>query len=780
MKFLTASPFRVFFAVVLVLTAFSFGYIPGESRFVSLDGDHGIFGNPAGVSSIDTKGALLDYQLDDGISDFRIGANLDHLAAGFHYQWMDQDYNEARWNVVHSFSLFGRNLFWGSRLEALRSSEFRGTEWSWDPGFLLRPFTFLSLGAATKNLVYWGPQNQDRMYSFGGTLRLGSIFSTSYDIDFNQNFDTNTQRLLLEFNLYGTRLGFKMPLFGNDDEYTLSLTTSIGSYSDVGITFFDDYLPKHWAWSYHSSRNPNASTFAKIIRIPLGAEIAEVEDDFSFFSKRNIGILKVRNLFEHLYRDLAAGMLILDFSGYKGNLGVSSEINVCINKYKARGGKVIAYTDDIRPAIMVAASSADRIVAEPSSHLNWRGLGGSSIFYKGLFDKLGVKVEFLRHGQYKSAVEPYTMDSMSVEAREDRENLYKNMWKWIRLYSANHVKMHYNGDLEQAYHVLDSVANNPIVTATGAKSVGIIDTVLYMDQVPAYGLETFFGLKVDYARYVTWNPMDKKIFDENWRPRATIALLNIDGSIDSRMEKSVLESLRHFPESGAKALIVRISSPGGSAIASDKIWAALRHISNLGIPVVASIGSVGASGGYYIACGADKIFAEPFSLVGSIGIYGGKVDVSGLMAKVGLRSEVVKTHEHADAESFMRPFSDVEKKALQEYMDDFYNRFTGVVAKATGIPQTVVDSAYGGGRVMVGYDAQKIGLVHQLGNLDDAIAEAKYRAGINSRTDVRLVQINTDNGFVIPSLSAKSFVDYLGEWGKIQLWAVEPSLWGLE
>ncbi|MCQ2456162.1 MAG: S49 family peptidase, partial [Clostridia bacterium] len=146
-------------------------------------------------------------------------------------------------------------------------------------------------------------------------------------------------------------------------------------------------------------------------------------------------------------------------------------------------------------------------------------------------------------------------------------------------------------------------------------------------------------------------------------------MLNIDGSIDGRMERSVLESLRRLPATGARALVVRISSPGGSAIASDKIWAALRHVSEMGTPVVASIGSMGASGGYYIACGADYIISEPMAIVGSIGIYGGKVDASGLLSKIGIRSETVKSHDYADAETFARPWTDEEKAALQEYMD---------------------------------------------------------------------------------------------------------------
>ena len=125
-----------------------------------------------------------------------------------------------------------------------------------------------------------------------------------------------------------------------------------------------------------------------------------------FFSPSSIGLMKVRNLFEHLLRDPAAGLVALDFSGYKGNIAISEEINRYVRKLKARGGLVIAYMDDVRPSDLLAASSVDRIVVEPSAHFTWLGLGGGITFYKGFLDKLGVKVEFLRHGAYKSAVEP--------------------------------------------------------------------------------------------------------------------------------------------------------------------------------------------------------------------------------------------------------------------------------------------------------------------------------------------------------------------------------------
>ena len=749
------------------LSAISYAYLPGESRFVSLDGAHGIFGNPAGLSSLDSKGVLASYNYDDGITEFRVGGNLDRIGAGFEYRFDGKGMDESRWNLTHGFPLFDRSVFWGNRITALRSADFKGTEWTYSPGILIRPFRAISLGYSCDNLLYLGPHSMKRIHNAGATIRLGDFFSASYDVE-----DWKEHRLLFELGLYGMRFGFKMPIHGDDDEYTLTLSSSFGGFLDASLRVYDDFLPKGGSIGYHAARNPRASRSAQIVRVPLNMTVGEVEKNYPFVPASSIGLMKVRNLFEHLLRDPSAGLVVLDFSGYQGNLAISEEINRYVQKLKKRGGMVIAYMDDVRPAVLLAASSVDRIVVEPSAHCTWLGLGGGFTFYKGLLDKLGVKVEFLRHGAYKSAVEPYTADSMSVNARTNIESLYKDIWEIVRMHVAPRMKGLPSTNVDK----LDSLAQKPVITAIGAKKAGLVDTLLYIDQVPSYALKTFFDIDAPYAGFRTWNPSNTKIFDESWSHRTKVALLNINGSIDSKMETSVMESLHRLPGMGVKALLLRISSPGGDAIASDKIWGALKNLKKFDIPIVASIGSSGTSGAYYIACGADKIIAEPFSIVGSIGIYGGKIDVSGLMQKIGLRNEPVKTNDYADARSFARPWTDTEKAALQEYMDDFYDRFTGVVSQATGIPKVVVDTAYGGGRVMVGWKAKEAGLVQGLGGLDVALEEVRKLAKISKSTEIELMQLNTESSFVVPLADAKAFSDLLRNIERTQFWAIEPML----
>ena len=760
---------RKFIIPLFAFTTSVFAYLPGESGFVSLDGGHGVFGNPAGLSALDSKGALLTYQYDDGITELRVGGNLDRFGAGFEYRFDGKGMDESRWNLTHGFPLFDRSVFWGGRVTAFRSADFKGTEWTYSPGILIRPFTMLSLGYSCENLLYVGPSSMERIHNAGATIRMGDFLNVSYDVE-----NWKEHRLLLELSLYGYRFGFKVPLYGDDDEYTLTLSTSFGGHVDASLKIFDDFLPKGGSIGFHAARNPRSSHVGQIVRVPLNMDVTEVEKKFLFFEPTSIGLMKVRNLFEHLLRDPSAGLVVLDFSGYKGNMAISEEINRYVKKIKARGGLVIAYMDDVRPSDLMAAANVDRIVVEPSAHFTWLGIGGGIVFYKGLLDKLGVKVEFLRHGAYKSAVEPYMEDSLSVNARSNMESLYKDIWEILRMRVAERMK---TGSATENLKMLDSLAQKPVITAIGAKKAGLVDTLLYIDQVPAYALKTFFDMDAPpHVGFRTWSPSNMKIFDESWKHRAKVALLNINGTIDSRMGEVVLDNLRRLPGMGVKALLVRISSPGGDAIASDKIWGALKNLKRFDIPIVASVGNVGASGAYYIACGADKIVAEPFAIVGSIGIYGGKIDASGLMQKIGLKTESVKTNDYADARSFTRPWTDTEKAALQEYMDDFYDRFTGVVSQATGIDQAVVDSAYGGGRVMVGWKAKEAGLVQSLGGFDDALDEVRELAGIPKSTDIELMQLNTDESFVESFVNAKSMGDFIRDIERTQFWAIEPAL----
>lgn len=758
----------------LLLAASAFAYLPGEWNFPSVPHSNGLFGNPAGISAFDSRGAILNFGKDkDGVYAVSTGINGDYFGATFDYRSDYEGFDESRWNVIGSVPLLDRFAFLGISTGAFRSADFDGTDFSMTPGIVVRPFRWLSLGFDSRHALQFGPEKQRRVQTYGATLRLLDGLSVSYA---GENRDTH--RLLAQAELGILNVGVQIPLHGND-EYRVYLSHGFGSSFAGTLSIDDDFKPRHVSVGYHSAVSASPGVFPRIVRVPLSTPVQETEPGFSLFGAGAISLETLREHFDLLLADKSAELIVFDFTGYKAGTAVSQEISRGMEKLNRHGRATVAYLDEIRPTVLLAASNASKIVLEPSARVNYRGVGGEVLYYKGLFDWLGVKVELLRHGAYKSAVEPYTADSMSAEARSNYESLYKEWWKAL---TENVRRRSPNAG------VLDSLFENPSLLASDAQRFGLVDTLLYLDEVVPYALKALYDVDAPYAVPTDFSPKaNRKIFDEDWSPRTKIALLNIEGTIvdgfggydpiggsHSTGSAEVLDALgRLMRSSEYAALIVRINSPGGSALASDEIWHRLRTLSKARMPVVASIGDMGASGGYYIACGANEIVAENSSIVGSIGIFGGKVSARGLLEKLKLRVEPVKTHEHADAEGIGRGFSEQEKAALQNYLDSFYDRFLGVVGEATGLSKDSLDNSLAGGRVFTGSQGVRNGLIQRIGGLDVAIAEAKRLAGIPERRTVVLESVPSGNSSISRSFSDNlRLMDWLHSIEKTQVWTL--------
>lgn len=749
---------KSFVSILLFLFVCSaVAYLPGESSYPSLSFDKGAFGNPASAEAFGSSGAFLDVGVEKGERLFRLGGNFGNFAAGFHYLTDNETIDETYWNLSHGFSLFENTLFLGNRVSAFRSRDFKGTEWLYSPGVIFRPFSFLSLGYTSKNLGYLGEINPGRVQEWGATLRYKN-FSLSLGAE---NLDVF--RLLYTMDFWGFLAGLEMPLVGGGP-YRLTLSHSLGSNFNTSLQFSSsDYLPHRFRFAYHSAKDLSASNVG-IIRVPLNSEIKEMSNQgIPFLFPPSLDIHVVRNHIEHLLMIPGKTIVILDFSGYAGGFAISKEIQRGVQKLQQAGKFVIAFLDDVRPSTWVAAASANYIVAEPSARVSFKGFGGSSLYYKGLLDKLGVKVEFLRHGKYKSAVETYMADSMSQEAKENLKTLYTQRWDLFKKEKPA---------LEKE---MEAFAESPQITANAAYEKGLIDSVLYLENVPEFAVKKIFGIEAPFASALTMSPKEKTILEDNWGHRPRFALLTIEGTITEKSVRHIQKELRQVYGGTYRGLILRINSPGGSAKASDELYATLRDLSKRGVPVVASIGDYGASGGFYIACGADKIIAENFSLVGSIGIYGGKIDASNLLSKLGVKTETVKTHEHADAETFTRPFDKAEQEALQNFMDDFYNRFLNVVSKATAKSKEEIDKNFGEGRVFLGKEAKENGLIYELGGLDKAIEIAKELSGVSQKSTVELVSILNEKAFV--TKSPKIYLaEILAEYDLFKVWALDLNI----
>jgi signal peptide peptidase SppA len=784
------------FIIIFLLAAPLLAAVSGESRYASLSQNGGMQGNPAGLSAYGSHGWILsyekiqEYQLDNNNFLFGFWGN-DY---GISFDWTNgkNGYDKSQWSFVDNECNISRSLFFGNRFSLTRISNEQGTAFSWSPGFILRPFYFASLGFWSEQALQYGFY-QNRVQNAGLSIRPYKGITASWSAEtknyeqLKKFFSKTKQNLLLELETSAITLGLEFPIIdpNSTGEFRFSLSAAVGSNYNGSVAFaannFSDNMNfRKLNFIGHSALNKKSLGRVNIIRVPL-ENINEKSKGWSLFGGEQSDLETLRNTFVLLEKSNAKS-IIFDFSNYSGSLSISQEIRRGIYSLKAKGKKIVAYTNDYRPAVIFAASAADKVILQPSSFVDFKGLASDVLYYKGFLDWAGIKIEMVRHGNYKSATEPYTLDSMSNEARENLQGILDGLWSVVRdtvAYARNLLP-----------EFLDSIAANPKATAISAKNNGLADTTLYLEAVPKYISKTLLGVEDENAYFTDWYLSKDKILVNSWQPRAKIAVLNIDGMLvggygsnDPLFGKSVagvadlIDVLNEIGYSGEyEALILRINSPGGSAIASDELWHSLKSLKETGIPIIASIGDMAASGAYYAACAADKIVAEAGSVVGSIGIYGGKADLSGLLTKLKIKNETVKTHERANARSVYTGLTEKDSIALQEYMDDFYSRFIDVVASGRNISKEQAD-LLGGGRVFIGMDAIGNGLIDEIGGFEKAIEVAKEKAGIRKSTRIDIEHINNYGYSFADRISGvakgqNQIYPWLSSLEKTQVWAI--------
>ncbi|MGF1550399.1 MAG: signal peptide peptidase SppA [Sphingomonadaceae bacterium] len=402
-----------------------------------------------------------------------------------------------------------------------------------------------------------------------------------------------------------------------------------------------------------------------------------------------------------------------------------------------RSGKpVIAYASGYSDGGYRLAAHASEIWVHPMGGVLIAGPGRSQLYYKGLLDKLGVTANVYQAGIYKSAVEPYTRSGMSPEAREASEDLAGALWRdyladvraarpkaQVAAYARNPVEAleAADGDLAKAalaHGLVDRVGDR---TAFGRR-IAQFAGAEYED-VPG-SFET-----VAYDDWVAAEPIDE---DRGRIGVVTIAGTIVDGpaALGTAGSSTIVEALeRGLAEHDIEALVVRIDSPGGSALASEHIRRAIIAAKRREIPVIVSMGSVAASGGYWVATAGDHIFAEPSTITGSIGVFGVLPSFEGTLAKIGLNADGVRTTPLSGEPDFLQGISPTADRMIELGTQSTYRRFLALVASSRGIaPARVAEIAEG--RVWDGGTARQLGLVDSFGGFDDALAEAARRAGI--------------------------------------------------
>jgi protease-4 len=415
--------------------------------------------------------------------------------------------------------------------------------------------------------------------------------------------------------------------------------------------------------------------------------------------------------------------------------GTTEEIRNALIEFKEKSGKfIISYADYILlQQAYYLSTAADKIFMSPSSTLDFKGLSGEIMFFKKALEKLGVEVQVTRHGKFKGAVEPYILDELSRENRDQINAYVGSIW--------DHVIMKISESRGIPESELNRMADELAgYVATGALENKLIDGLMFYDTL-IDTLKTLSGLTgddkinlVSMSKY-TRVPNPEKVLSV----RNRIAVIYASGTIVMGKGSDYNIGGNHYAEvirkerldSSVKAIVLRVNSPGGNAIASDIMWREVELASKVK-PVVVSMGNVAASGGYYISAPAARIYADPTTISGSIGVFGLIPNAEKLMEqKLGISTETVNTNKYSDFPSLVRPMAVYEKEVMTISIERVYSDFISKVASGRKMSETSVDSI-GQGRVWSGVNSIKIGLVDEIGGLKDAIRGAAELAGVDT------------------------------------------------
>lgn len=422
--------------------------------------------------------------------------------------------------------------------------------------------------------------------------------------------------------------------------------------------------------------------------------------------------------------------------------GRASELRESISRFRSFGKKAVGFLEETGNLEYYMATACDEIILPPSQSLNLIGLMSEVLYFKGILDKLDIKPELIHAGKYKSAVEPYTRDSMSPEHREAVDAILDDIFQEL----LESISRSRELAPEKVKSLIDSAPHLP----EEARAAGLVDKVIYADQVDEH-IEKIMGepiRRINSEQYYRLRRSRLRALSA-FRRVPVLALIYASGVIEQSEERDFQErgdsitpermadSLRAVRENPyIKAAVLRVDSPGGSAVASDLIW---RELNLLGKakPLIVSMGDVAASGGYYIAMPGEKIIAQPCTLTGSIGVIAGKMNLRGLYNKFGLKKEQVKRGEHADLYSDYTDLSGSKGEKMTKEIEHFYEKFVQKAADARKMDWAELDSR-AQGRVWTGKQALNLGLIDGFGGIRSAIDLAKQSVGLRPEDRARL------------------------------------------
>ena len=493
--------------------------------------------------------------------------------------------------------------------------------------------------------------------------------------------------------------------------------------------------------------------------------------DFGLFEgNKTVGLNDILDCIRKAKTDNNIKGIYLNPIDIQAGMASVEEIRLALKDFKTSGKFIYAYGDSYSQKAYYLVTIADSVILNPQGSVDFRGLGGERTFYKKGLEKLGVEMQIVRHGKFKSAVEPFLLDKMSPENRLQTETYLKSIWNEMLLDISASRKM----GLDELNDIADMVATYR--KADFAKQKNLVDRLKYKDQV-IDDLKKLTGTSerkdvnaVDIYKYIKVPEMHV----QKGLARNKIAVIYASGDIDGgsmsddgikseELSRTIREARR---DSSIKAIVLRINSPGGSAYGSEVIWREVQLAAKTK-PVIASMGDVAASGGYYIACAANTIMADRTTITGSIGIFGMIPNMQNLLTnKLGITEDVVTTNEHSDMISVTRPMTTFERNLMQQTIEEGYDTFISRVADGRKMEKSAVD-AIGQGRVWAAPNAKDIKLIDSYGSLTDAIELAKKMTKLDNFRIVNLPKLKDPFEEILKGFSSSAkaglMKDELGE-----------------
>ncbi|HMC97517.1 MAG TPA: signal peptide peptidase SppA [Flavobacteriales bacterium] len=520
-----------------------------------------------------------------------------------------------------------------------------------------------------------------------------------------------------------------------------------------------------------------------VLHLTLDDEIVDRGDkdkfnlDFGpFQAEGRTGLNNILASLEHAKSDDHIEGIFLDLSSVSTGFATLREIRQKLMEFKKESGKpVVAYAEFYTQGAYYLATAADAVYLQPKGELDYRGLRSEYMFFKGLFEKLDIDVQFIRgsNNKFKSFGEVYTEDHMSEANREQVRLIMDGLWSEHLAAVSEQRKI--------APARLNEIADSLLVNnADAAARLGLIDGVKFRDEVldilkERMSLDAKKKIEfVELGHYVRSFDANGGDDEKKKNEQGKLAIIYAQGGIGSGESEdgsigstTISEAIREAREdSTVKAIVFRVNSPGGSGLASDVIWREVK-LATAVKPVVVSMGDVAASGGYYISAPATKIYAEPTTITGSIGVFGIIPNMQGFFKnKLGITFDGTKTHHYADMLTVSRPLTADEKAIIQRYVDEFYNGFKERVADGRHMTTAQVDSI-GQGRVWTGTDAKARGLVDEIGGLEDAVKAAATLANLEHYETVEMPHQKSVLEQILGDLKGEARMwvasEYLGE-----------------